>query len=281
MTLDEAFDQFLNTRLAEIFGPRYKEIRDVINKEIIVKIKEHTQRINELEETIKSFSGNINIISKNNEKHSQEIVGVQLLSKENRGLVVGINNKNKELSQTIERLEKELKYLTGEINAVTGKNRELERKIVDLELKNKSLASRGNGTDTGSLPLNFERSEKTPQTVQTADRIVIQFNNWAANPIVPIPRGFTFLEGNFKILTKQPLIKTTVETNWITNENGEKKYLFPNPNSFNQMTDIRELYDMNQNMLKEKGKNKIEIITPCEISASGWIEFAGKLRILP
>jgi methyl-accepting chemotaxis protein len=245
------------------------------------KNNELSQKVNNLE---KNYPGIISSVTQNNARLSQEIADLRS------------QFRNNEFSQMIKELNIKLKRLTDDASTANDKNRELAKKIADLELKNRHLSSRideyeskrthgklekSNGeAGNGSYNVYSGQSAKAHHNAQ-ADSIITKFNNWAANPAGrPIPPGFAFLEGNFKILTKQPLTKTREETNWIINENGEKKYLFPNPNLFNQMTDIRELYSMNQNMLKEKGRNKIEITAACEISASGWIEFAGELKIL-
>jgi prefoldin subunit 5 len=309
MTLDEIFNQFFNARLAEIFGPNYKKFRDSFN-DLIKTTNQHSQRIDELEATANFLSGNINALDKNNEKYSQEFAKLHPLLKGHGDLIVRLNTRNNELSQTIEKLEINLRRLTGDISAANDKNRELSQKIADLEFKNKSLLFRNNEyeskkpspsygfnekdaksgksershkePDNASYMSNSGQPEKTPQNAQTDNGIITKFNAWAANPTGQIPAGFTFLAGDFRIRTKQQLKETAEETKWIINcTAGGKRYLFPNPNSFNQMTDIRELYDMDQNMLKEKGRNKIKIITPCEISASGFIEFPGEIKILP
>jgi hypothetical protein len=111
------------------------------------------------------------------------------------------------------------------------------------------------------------------------DTVINSFNNWASNPNSYLPGEFAYVTGDFRIRTNQELTETREETKWIINRSGTKTYLLPNPNSFNQMTDL-DLYEMDLNMLKEKGKNKIKIIKPCEISSSGFIEFKGKLQIL-
>jgi ABC-type transporter Mla subunit MlaD len=238
----------------------------IINRRYDEITNQLSQKIAELEKADSTFSERIGIINKHYDEItnqlSQKIADLEKADStlfRNIGIIngnhAGITNQFSQLSQKIAELEKT-------VGTLNDKNRELAKKITDLEPKNKPLPSR------------------IDENVQI-DGIITQFNSWAANPTGHIPPGFAFLDGNFKILTKQPLTKTKEETNWITNENGEKKYLFPNPNSFDQMTDICELYAMNQNMLKEKGRNKIEITTACEISASGWIDFAGKLKILP
>jgi hypothetical protein len=256
---------------------------------------ELSQKIIDLERTAGLHSGSIESVTQNNKILSQEITDLRSQLEKCGDSIANTDTKNNELEQTTEELGIKLRRLTEDIRIVNDRNKELEKKIVDLELKNKSLLSRSdeyelkrthgkperlNGeTGNSSYGLYSGQSEKAPHNVR--DSIITKFNNWAANPRGYIPSGFTFLAGDLRIRTQQQIVETAEETKWITNCTGGRKYLFPNPNSFNQMTDIRELYDMDQNMLREKGRNKIEITAACEISASGWIEFAGELKILP
>ena len=107
------------------------------------------------------------------------------------------------------------------------------------------------------------------------------FNLWAEKLSVPLPlETFYYIEGEMNIRVKREIKESVAETKWITNRNGIKKYLFPNPNSFNQMTDIHELYKMDQAKLKGRGQNKIRIVNPCEMTKDGFVEFPGELELL-
>jgi uncharacterized repeat protein (TIGR02543 family) len=107
------------------------------------------------------------------------------------------------------------------------------------------------------------------------------FNHWAKNPSLPLPpEAFYYVEGDMKILTKREIKESARETMWITNRKGDKKYLFPNPNLFDQMTSIFDLYKMDPTRLKGRGQNKIKIITPCEMAKNGFVEFPGELELL-
>jgi uncharacterized repeat protein (TIGR02543 family) len=107
------------------------------------------------------------------------------------------------------------------------------------------------------------------------------FNLWAENPSnPPPPEAFYYIEGDMKILTKREIKESARETMWITNRNENKKYLFPNPNLFDQMTNIFDLYKMDPVKLKRRGQNKIKIITPCEMTKDGFVEFPGELELL-
>jgi hypothetical protein len=106
------------------------------------------------------------------------------------------------------------------------------------------------------------------------------FNLWSASPYGPLPEVFYYIEGKMNIRTKRDIKESMKDTLWITNRKGQKKYLFPNPNLFDQMTNIMELYKMDQSKLKGKGQNKLKIITPCEMTKDGFVEFAGELELL-
>ncbi|MDR1363646.1 MAG: hypothetical protein LBJ35_06315 [Spirochaetaceae bacterium] len=174
-----------------------------------------------------------------------------------RKYIEAINNRNKELSEIITRQDEKIK--------VFEKNHAELMNTVNL------LASR------------IEKFEKTEKIVRQAevDGILQQFNKWAGNPIVPLPRAFAFLAGDFRIRANQQLVYVPEETKWCVNCDGGKKYLLPNPNFFDQMTNILELYEMDQRLLRKKMDNKIKILFPCEISSSGFVEFPGKLELLP
>jgi uncharacterized repeat protein (TIGR02543 family) len=68
------------------------------------------------------------------------------------------------------------------------------------------------------------------------------FNRWAANPSNPLSfETFYYIKGEMNIRSPCEIRESAVETKWITNRQGAKKYLFPNPNLFDQMTDIHNL----------------------------------------
>jgi hypothetical protein len=106
------------------------------------------------------------------------------------------------------------------------------------------------------------------------------FNSWGANPADPLPEAFYYLQGEFRIRETHSLKESTVPSRWIINREGSKRYLLPNPNFFDQMTNISELYTMNRAQLRGKGQNRIRIIKPCEMADNGWIDYAGELQLL-
>jgi hypothetical protein len=171
----------------------------------------------------------------------------------------------------IQKLKSRNIMLTQAINGNKAQISKLEKLCEEYANEIKMLSNR------------IEKFEKAAQAAESiATNVVLsKFNAWAANPAMRLPSDFIYLSGDFKMFAKQQLIQTPEESKWISNREGAKKYLLPNPCFFNQMTNISELYEMDQTMLKEKGKNKIKIVVPCEISSSGFVEFPGKLQILP
>jgi hypothetical protein len=151
----------------------------------------------------------------------------------------------------------------------------LEERISRIQSEISILGELRNNVDTLYFGKKITRSIKSGN-LDVADA----FNLWAANPNGPLPEAFYYIEGEMNIRTKREIKESAGETKWITNRNGIKKYLFPNPNSFNQMTNILELYKMDQAKLKGRGQNKIKIITPCEMTKEGFVEFAGELELL-
>jgi hypothetical protein len=107
------------------------------------------------------------------------------------------------------------------------------------------------------------------------------FNRWAANPVPrTLPSGFAYAEGEFKIRSKNDYKPaSSSESKWIVNTRGGKKYLLPNPLSFNQLTNISELYHMDMSRL-QPANNKIKIVKPCELLDGGYINYPGELTIL-
>jgi len=114
---------------------------------------------------------------------------------------------------------------------------------------------------------------------------VSQFNVWAANPSISLPSNFYFVNCKPKVRVIQTFSESPagMPTEWIINRSGSSKYLFPNPNFFDQFMysfGLYDLYMMDTERLKAKGLNKIKIIEACEILESGFIKFKGKLDLL-
>ena len=173
-----------------------------------------------------------------------------------RTAIIGLNNRNKKLDEAItekeariSKLEKLVTDLTGELNALSARIKQFE-----------------------------ETKERAAEA--DANAVIAAFNAWAVNPLVPLPAGFSFIAGDFRIRTRQQIIETPDESKWITNRKGSKKYLFPNPNLFNQMTASDFLYTITGTP-KAQGLNKICVTKACEMTYDGFVEFTGELQIFP
>jgi hypothetical protein len=140
------------------------------------------------------------------------------------------------------------------------------RKITELEAENQRLRN-VSAQETGEY-------EEQPAVV------LDDFNKWAANPVPALPSGFSYIEGEFRIRTKNVYTaSSSSESKWIVNIKGDKKYLLPNPLSFNQLTNIKELYLMDMSRLRPSN-NKIKIAKPCELLDECFINYPGELTIL-
>jgi hypothetical protein len=132
-----------------------------------------------------------------------------------------------------------------------------------------------------NIEIDTAKLKRDRQTAQAVSQDPLSvFNEWAKNPVTPLPSGFYYLQNDIKIRFSQSLIKSTIETKWIANSKGNRQYLFPNPNSFNEMTDIREFYGTISGTLKSKGQNRLQITKPCEMKDKGYIDFPGELKFL-
>ena len=107
------------------------------------------------------------------------------------------------------------------------------------------------------------------------EKIIEQFNDWAQNPANPLPDGFTYMATEPRIQTHQPIMMSNEPKKWIVDTG--KNFLFPNPNFFDQMTDISDLYKYEPGDLMGKGNNAIAITRPAKMEPnSGFINFPGE-----
>ena len=206
------------------------------------------------------------------------------------------NNKIKLLNITfkneIENINKEILYLkemidnkpqeiitdgnTLEQDEIKRKNSENEEKILKLE----SLISEHSRL-INELILVTSGERAVQGAIRDGDNNPVSlFNIWASNPKSALPSSFYYVSGEPKLRTTQILNETSNETAWIKNRIGEKIFLFPNPNTFEQMTDITGIYKMELEFLKPKGQNRIKVIEACEVYENDFISYPGKLDII-
>lgn len=144
------------------------------------------------------------------------------------------------------------------------------RKIAELQTENQRLRN-------VPAPKAVEPLEHEEQPAADID----DFNKWAASPVPVLPSGFSYTEGEFRIRAKNAYrLSSSNGSKWIVNTKGGKKYLLPNPLSFDQMTNISELYAMNRVHLRGKGQNRMRVKKPCEMADNGWIDYPGELQLL-
>jgi preprotein translocase subunit SecG len=145
-------------------------------------------------------------------------------------------------------------------------------KLYELQKKlNDEFQKRAEKSESSYIP-----PARPPSTLSPIEA----YNAWAANPVSSLPTAFTYLEGDMRMREEQNLKPTANESMWITNKDGSQKYLFPNPNLFDQMTDLKDTYKIDISELKPKGQNRIRIITPCKLSDNGFIVHKGELELL-
>jgi uncharacterized protein YjdB len=165
--------------------------------------------------------------------------------------------------------------LSEQIQASIGKIDKVESSVWGLDARVSSLERLKKLDTSSSQPASI-----TPTAHLTPVDAVDEFNVWAANPSTKLPSGFYYLSEDMRIRTIHSITESASETKWISNKNGNQKYLFPNPNFFNVNTDINEFYKMDMAMLRSKGQNKIQITTACEMSEKGYINYPGELKLL-
>ena len=274
---NKSFVQQTNSKVTELENAnkgimQYCNKLDEVTKDIPQKIFNFDSKNGEFSRRIADLENKIAYMGQNYQK-------LEKADSTNLQIISSLDSKNKELYQKNTDLETKIEKIRQNYQKLENEYYSISQKIAALESKNDELSKKISEKETKSnLSQNTLRTSSRNEFEQT-DKVIDSFNNWASYPSSNLPGEFAYVTGDFRIRTNQELTEAREETKWIINRRGTKTYLLPNPNSFNQMTNL-DLYEMDLNMLKEKGKNKIKIINPCEISSSGWIEFKGKLQIL-
>ena len=257
--------------------------------------------LEKIDEIIKSLNlntrkGSIDIINKYLGEWKNNL---DFLAKSLDDLKKELNDKeeaNKSIIRENEILKKEKKDLLEEIDKLKDSNRTLKNRL-ELKLKEIPNDSKTNtNTDNNYIRQNGIFNQK-PKVLfvenenlkkednflfkkDTSSSIIDTFNRWASNPNSNLPQTFYYLKGDVKIRTNMQLVASNIPTKWIVNSVGETRYLFPNPNTFDDRTDISQIYNMDLNALKLKGQNRIKIIKACEMTDKGFVEFKGELQLL-
>jgi flagellar basal body-associated protein FliL len=206
--------------------------------------------------------------------------------------IFGAKKENRDqLNASIRDVEKVIIMLKDELKAARRKEdeypvspadvRNIGNRISAFERDLRNLAS-ADAVDKLSRRIGvLEDDKKTRDEIKkgTLDPLTV-FNSWAANPAVDLPQAFYYLQGDFRIRETHTLKESATPSKWISNRYGSAKYLLPNPNSFDTMTNISELYDMDMTRLKTKGQNRIHVVKPCEMADNGYINYPGELQLL-
>jgi hypothetical protein len=186
-----------------------------------------------------------------------------------------------ESRQSFNKIETEIKSISRTHSVSTPDN---SWRIDDLESKVKNLERTLKQQEDDIHLLKNPIIKEPPPPPPTSSEILTHFNNWAANPSSALSsKLFYYLTGDVKMRTIQAQLfknESLFPTMWIINREGNIKFVFPNPNFFDQRTDITMLYSYDLAQLKIKGQNRIKILDPCKISDEGFIEFPGKLQLL-
>ena len=272
---------------------RFKELSDYVNL-VITSWERDVGKFNiELkrkEDEIFSLKKQLGTYEVNYKKLLDEYTKFQANTKaRENSLILEFKRKEEYARSVIQKqaddIEKEKKQLRTKIDSLEKINNEHSFNIKDLQQANdkykKEIAFYKDAAEQQRVAEQSHRKnvEKEPKYTSSGN-LIEKFNSWASSPSSPLPREFSYLEGDIKIRMNQTLRPTGTKSRWICNLNDSVKYLLPNPNFFDQMTDISELYLMDLSMLKEKGKNRLRITVPCEILDSGFINFPGKLELL-
>jgi hypothetical protein len=191
---------------------------------------------------------------------------------------IKMQQENTNLQTFYKKAQITFKHHQIEIKKLKDDNDDLERQI--KELKDRNLVLEQQKTQS-SLPSAKPQSLSVPVSDSVDTNILNNFNRWGRNPVnAVLPPDFKYIKGEMKSRCEQPLDISDEVENWLINTAGTKRYLFPNPRLFDELTNIDGFYKMDKNRLKEKGKNKIQIIKPCEISGKGWVSYPGELELL-
>jgi len=165
-------------------------------------------------------------------------------------------------------LKTDIRYYKSQIDQLNSEKSELKTRIEQLKTVYFEQQK--------MIPKQRPEPEKKP--ISSGNNKIQVFNQWAAEPSGKIPPGFSYVCGELKRRMNQTFELVSVPAKWIVD--NENKILFPNPNFLDEVTDISEFYAMDVKLLKPKGRNRIRIVTPCEIVEDGFIRFAGELEII-
>ncbi|GMO38924.1 MAG: hypothetical protein Ta2B_18420 [Termitinemataceae bacterium] len=199
--------------------------------------------------------------------------------------ILELSNINNQLQNNLANNQRGITALNIKLGELTDKNAKLEAKQADSEYNLNDISARLEKLEADNKKENNLSAEKEiahKESSEALDDVVAAFNTWSARPTERLAAGFYYVEGDIKIRTTQEILSSNSASKWIANSNGNKKYIFPNPNLFDQLTDISEIFELDSNLIKLApiGENKIKIIKPCEISDNGFIRHRGEVKLI-
>jgi myosin heavy subunit len=241
--------------------------QNITKAEIQSFVMKYTQQLQNHESILNGLAAKNRELSEN-ASSNKELINT-LTQKQNR-FSQNIENFVQKMQNTIDSLQSGLKELACE-------NKNLKEEIAALKSQMNALQTSKSFDSSNTQKMNTRQSVGS----SSSDQIVATFNRWAKNPGALLPGQFRYANGELKLREKQE-IKSCYDGNalWIVNTSGSTKYLFPNPNSIDQIAgDIDVLYKVTGTR-NARGQNKVDIQEACVIKDDGWIEYKGTLSLI-
>jgi len=181
-----------------------------------------------------------------------------------------IQSQLKRFSDSIDLQSGETSRFKDNLSSFQTEMQDNKQKIKDMEADISSLK-----TD-----INKDMERRIRKEEMEIDPVAV-YNNWAKNPSLSLPQYFTYVKiPKLDFRTKQEFSDTNIETDWIRNTVGEKKYLFPNPNKIDSLSgSVDKLYKV-VGIRKSLGANSVKITNACQIKEGNFIEYQGELTLI-
>jgi len=292
------FDAMLKVQIDAFYSKQRDSLGSVCTAEYEIEIERLKQENADLRNKINVIQKKINL-SDEMQKRSIELneannqLAIELFEyKKREDKTVKLMEINTELQRQINNLgecKSENTKLRNKIDGFFTENHTLKDQIQKLKEerdfleREKMKIENAHESFSSDLPVSNEISVPTGMT--SHNDAIARFNTWATKSNHPLPQQFYFLEGDPKKRydTVHLANESDSPTRWIVNRVGHgqhRQYLLPNPDFFDEGTDISRLYLMQDTKnLGGRGENKIEIIKACEIQ-NGEIISCGELKIL-
>jgi hypothetical protein len=252
---------------AETQTPEFLETQKYLQRALDI-FKEAQRQIAVLQRQNKALEVTVSQLTNEKAQLTQQVM---LATREKDTCEIRYNNYKSRSTDALEKSRREADDWRDKYKAVFKEKEELEEQLREQRqsvFQDTRIPSYGN---SGIFP---------SRAADTDAHVLNDFNTWASNPDKALPGNFRYLEGDFKIRSSNPIRECASPSKWIINKDGSTRFLFPNPNAFNEMTNISELYSIKDGVLKPKGQNRLQITKPCEIKDRDYIDFPGELQLL-